>query len=489
MKQLTLKEAIEYYGTESHKRTYKKKYSLNKKQKMDIKKIILCEFEYVEFFKDQLGHIIIKIDNPREKIFPMINKKNVIGNNTIDDLNQLLLQYILVFLETNELSESEYYNLPFLESKFDILTNFTRQFVKYNTGLAIVNKDFLYLQKQFPLLEIDDKNFHLFKVMHEELSAIINRFRERILMFISTKLDLYKIENIQGAVVRLENTSFNKSKEGKLFYDLRGRYENLSSVMSEQHDVIIDSINSTLEKNLFFRDVFNIEGKSFEKISFLGNDGDEINIEIPIIIFESINKKIKQKEKQLNLIRKFHGKQKPNYLKTEDFKFFDHDGKLLEGKLLEEEIDKIKALGQYFNEEKEYDYRGYKYYIGTNGSDMSFQDRLKVLDKYKKKYYRLKNPINHKFYEISYFTKYYRFNSNMNIYSDYSSYVCDCLEIKRNPNTSELKFNLRNLLKNRFIESMNKQINQQYIYLKNDNLDRLIMKELVDSFSKLITKS
>jgi uncharacterized protein YcgL (UPF0745 family) len=74
-------------------------------------------------------------------------------------------------------------------------------------------------------------------------------------------------------------------------------------------------------------------------------------------------------------------------------------------------------------------------------------------------------------------------------YPGYSSYVYDNLQIHKNPKLTELKFHLRNLLKNRFIESVNKQINKQYFYLENDSLDRLLMKELVDSFSELITES
>ncbi|WP_217920526.1 hypothetical protein, partial [Enterococcus gallinarum] len=105
---------------------------------------MLCKFEYVEFTKNEFGQIVIEIDSPREVLFPRISKKDILGNNTIDDLNQLLLQYILEFLKSNKLSEEGYYNLTFLESNFDILTNFTRQYVKYETGIAIVNKDYLY---------------------------------------------------------------------------------------------------------------------------------------------------------------------------------------------------------------------------------------------------------------------------------------------------------------------------------------------------------
>lgn len=74
-------------------------------------------------------------------------------------------------------------------------------------------------------------------------------------------------------------------------------------------------------------------------------------------------------------------------------------------------------------------------------------------------------------------------------YPRYSPYVYDNLQIYKNQKLNELKFHIRNLLKNRFIESVNKQINQQYFYLENDNLGSLIMKELVDSFSELITES
>lgn len=131
----------------------------------------------------------------------------------------------------------------------------------------------------------------------------------------------------------------------------------------------------------------------------------------------------------------------------------------------------------------------YKYYIGNNGGNLLFQDRLKVLDKYKKKYYKLQNPNNRKFYEVSYFPTYYKFSSSMIKYPGYSSYVYDNLQIHKNPKLNELKFHHRNLLKNRFIESVNTQINKQYFYLENDSLDRLLMKELVDSFSELITES
>lgn len=74
-------------------------------------------------------------------------------------------------------------------------------------------------------------------------------------------------------------------------------------------------------------------------------------------------------------------------------------------------------------------------------------------------------------------------------YPGYSPYAYDNLQIHKNQKLNELKFHLRNLLKNRFIESVNKQINQQYFYLENDNLGSLIMKELVDSFSELITEN
>lgn len=488
MKQLTLKEAVVKYGTESHKKIYKKKYSLNQKQKIEIKKIMLCKFEYVEFTKNEVGQIVIEIDSPREVLFPRISKKDILGNNTIDDLNQLLLQYILEFLESNKLSEEGYYNLTFLESNFDILTNFTRQYVKYETGIAIVNKDYLYLNRQFKGLEINNKNRLLYKVMHEELNRIVNDFRERILNFISKKIKLYTVERVQGAVVKLEKTELNNS-EDDIAFDLRGEYENLSAVMKIEHDTIIDNLNKTLEVGLDFTDIFNSEEKNFKNISFISGDEDKINIEIPISIFENINNKIKAKEKELNLIKKFHGKQKPNYLKTENFKLISEDGELLKGELAKEEIEKLKSIGQYIDEENEYDYMSYKYYIGNNGGNLSFQDRLKVLDKYKKKYYRLQNSNNRKFYEISYFPTYYKFSSSMIKYPGYSSYVYDNLQIHKNPKLNELKFHLRNLLKNRFIESVNKQINKQYFYLENDSLDRLLMKELVDSFSELITES
>ncbi|EQC78831.1 hypothetical protein HSIEG1_17 [Enterococcus sp. HSIEG1] len=245
---------------------YIKKYSLNQKQKIEIKKIMLCKFEYVEFTKNEFGQIVIEIDSPREVLFPRISKKDILGNNTIDDLNQLLLQYILEFLKSNKLSEEGYYNLTFLESNFDILTNFTRQYVKYETGIAIVNKDYLYLNRQFKGLEINNKNRLLYKVMHEELNRIVNDFRERILNFISKKIKLYTVERVQGAVVKLEKTELNNS-EDDIAFDLRGEYENLSAVMKIEHDIIIDNLNKTLEVGLDFTDIFNSEEKNFKTLA------------------------------------------------------------------------------------------------------------------------------------------------------------------------------------------------------------------------------
>lgn len=494
MEQFTLKEAVERFGTEGHKNSYKKKYSLTKKQKIELEKIMFCEFEEIEFSKNDKGHIIISVDKNRKVKFPKLSKSNIFGNNSKDELNVLLFQYVINFLENNDLSEEGYYNLVFLESKFDILTNFTRQFVKYETGLAIARGNFTFLKMYFPYLNINKMNRALFETIHNELNRTIKDFRESLLDHIHKKSYLYRMEEVKGAVIGLEDTQFNeRSREQEIPYDLRGRYDNLSIVMKEHHDNIINRIKSVNDKGLTYEDIFNKEDKTFDSINFINETNNQINIEIPSNISEDIANKINTKMRELNLLKIFHWKLKPNYFKTENFRFFTEDEEgfeeELEVELIEEEIEKLKSLGQFVDEENEFDYMGLTYYIGNDGNNLILNDRLKLLDKYKKKYYRLKDDENYLFYEISYFPTYYKFKKNMIEYPEFIEHAYDYTQVEKNNNLSEITIKIRNILKKRFEKNMGKEIKSNYEYLGNRGLDRLLMNEIVEQVSALILHS
>lgn len=413
------------------------------------------------------GKVRYKLSEERTVVFPEISKAKIFGNRRLDDLNLLLLQYVIKDLEKNGLDEVGYYNHTFLESKFDILSNFTRQFSSYRTKKIIQSGNFDQFDIKFSKyqLTITESNKKWFEEVQFEFSRIIRDFRNSILDMVTKKCHLYKYEKIYTAVIRRENTEFVGD-----FYYIRGRHDSLYYSLPTVHEEIITSLNE-LEYSEYNQDYsvpfeelvkqntekqdspINLENKSMSTIEYKNNR------ESRVIIYEDsykkITKKLKIKLKELKMFQGKHNEMIPFISKFD--KYFD-----LAKMNSENSLDIYDSFGKY----------------------LRLNSRIHIYNSYKNKYLRLKNDEEEKYYEINYFSIFLKFTSNFVYENNYKSYLLDNLEIIEE---ESLKYKIRQLVSARFKKRMTNLINENNRYSSNLDYDK--KKEIVEIINRLILKS